>query len=116
MWIIAKSGFVDVVRSPNGEGELLVRSQERGDLEHFVAMLNEDGGRQHAVKDCADGDYRFMVSADQQAVAQVVTRLLMKIDYTKFKHSVFYDFGQDPHCILSFSPAGVQLSKLQRDQ
>ena len=117
MWIFSKTGFVDIVRNPSQTEQLLVRSQDRPDVENVVAILNEIDDRQYKIQDSPDGDYRFMVSADEQSVAQVVARLLTDIDYAKFKkQSVFFDFGQDPNCILSFTPAGVQLSKLQRDQ
>ncbi len=116
MWIFTRHGFVDLVQDPRPEqaDKLLVRTQLQEDMNAFVRLLDEASGSAHTIGPAFDGDYRFVTSAAKDVVAQVVARLVVGIDYRKFKQAVHFDLGRDNTYVVMLGPNDLQVAKLLR--
>lgn len=95
MWIFSKQGFVSVVKHRHLPGMLLVRGRARDDLENFVRLLEEIGGKTHSIQETPQADYRFRVVACKRTVAKVLARIATDIDYPNFKDEVHGDPARD---------------------
>lgn len=115
MWLFTKHGHLSLVNNLFEVDHLIVRSQLREDLDKFVAVLDEIGGRRHAVQDDVEDGYHFLVSARKTVVAQAVAQLIAGIDYGRFVQSFHFDFGKDPGFLLWMNRNGVQLARVKPD-
>jgi hypothetical protein len=95
MWIFSKRGFVSIVQHRQLPGKLLVRARTKADLENFVRLLDEIGGRKHPVQETPDADYGYRTVACKRVVANAVSRITTEIDYTNFKNGVHGDPARD---------------------
>ena len=115
MWLLTKTGFVNLVQHPQqADGDkLLVQARCREEIDAFVALLDQAAGEAHEVQHVSDASYPFTVVARKDVVAQVVARLVTEIDYTEFVRTVHFDFGADPAFLLWVSPGGLQVGRVK---
>jgi hypothetical protein len=113
MWLFTKDGHLSLARHPAQPDCLVVYAQLREDMDKFVVLLDEIGGRRHPVQEAAEEGYRFMVTAKRAVVAQAVARTIGEIDYQKFTHSVHFDFGKEPGFLLWTNPTGLQVARVR---
>jgi hypothetical protein len=83
MWLSTNQGFLSIVANPAGPEWLLVRARRKGDIESLFpdAEVKRTPGR----------DYLYRASIERGALAVVVARALLNIDYGNFKNSVHDD-------------------------
>jgi hypothetical protein len=80
MWIIAKDGFLSVVRDRNSAKRLLVQTRRREDLTSLFPEAD--------VIESRDGDYPFRASLPEEEVAKTIAARLGAIDYGNFKDAI----------------------------
>jgi len=114
MWLFTRHGFVDLVQHPHPDhaDKLLIRTQVEADMAEFVRLLDQASGSAHTIEPTFDGDYRFVTNAAKDVVAQVVARLVVEIDYPKFKQAVHFDLGRDNTFVVMLGPNDLQVAKL----
>ena len=95
MWIFSKLGFVSIVQHRHLPGMLLVRARARDDIDNFVRLLDEIGGKKHPVEETPNADYRFRTVVCNRLVAKVVGRIAAGISYPNFKDEIHGDPSRD---------------------
>jgi len=115
MWLFTKHGHLSLANNPFEVDHLIVRSQLREDLDKFLALLDEIGGRRHVVQEDVEDGYRFLVNARKTVVAQAVAHMVSGIDYGRFVQSFHFDFGKEPGFLLWMNPNGLQLARVKPD-
>lgn len=80
MWIFTKKAFVSIVEDHFDPNVLLVRARLEGDLERFWPDAE--------VEVTPDHDYRYRARLGRQAVAAVIAREVLDIDYPNYKASL----------------------------
>ncbi len=114
MWIFNKQGHFAIGQDAFDHSKLLVHTQLREELEAVVAMLDQvAGGQRHEIEERIEGDYRFVVTARREVVAEAVARLVAAIDYTKHTNSFHVDFGAKPGFILWLNRTGLQVATVR---
>jgi len=82
MWIFARNGFASVVKHRDKPDTVLVRCRCKEDAEFFADCLNVEWFTDE------QADYRYRMEAPQAAVADVLAKLALDIDYDNFKDSL----------------------------
>lgn len=80
MWVFTQKGFFSIVRDYNNEGNLLVRSRVRGDIEKLWPTAD--------VERTPSNDYMYRVSLPMPEVARVIANVMSLIEYTNYKASI----------------------------
>lgn len=81
MWIFTKTGFVSAVQHATAPGMILVRARVRGDIDAFLAPVEE----RVAVQETPTADYRFRTAVTRADFETAVAAAARAIDYTNFK-------------------------------
>jgi hypothetical protein len=113
MWIFSKSGHLNLGQQGTDPGLLVVQSRTREDIDRFVALLDEVGGRKHEIHAVVQGGYRFEVVARKTVAAEAVARLVSGIDYSSLMRSMSFDFGAEPGYLLWMRPDGLQVMRVK---
>jgi len=114
MWLFTKSGHLNVGQHASDHDLLVIQAQQQDEIDSFIAVLDEVGGRKHGVQPPIDGDYQFAVVAQRAAVAKAVGTMILAIDYDKLTQSSFHvDLGAKPGCLLWLTRDGVQVSTVR---
>ena len=115
MWIFGKQGHFAIGQDAFDHSKLLVHTQLREELEAVVAVLDQvAGGERHEIEERVEGDYRFVVTARREVVAEAVARMVAAIDYTKHTDSFHVDFGAQPGFILWLNRKGLQVATVRQ--
>jgi hypothetical protein len=114
VWIFSRNGFISLAQHPLEAGKLLVQTQTREEMERVVRLLGE-GGEPHEIERVMDGFCRFATVTTKDVAARMIARLVADIDYSRFTHSVNFDFGADPQYILLMTPVGLQVARVSPD-
>ena len=83
MWLFASNGFLSVVADPNKQDTLIVRSREKGVIEHFFPKAE--------VVKRPERDYLYRAFLPRELVAKVVAEYVLSIEYTNYKNSIPLD-------------------------
>ena len=113
MWIFTKQGHCAIGQDAFDHSQLLIHTQLREELEAVVAVLDQVGGQRHEIEERVDGDYRFVVTARREVVAEAVARMVAAIDYDKHVHSLHIDHGSQPGYFLWLNRAGLQVATVR---
>ncbi len=113
MWLFTKHGFVDVVQHPAQSDRLLLRTQLREHADSLVRLLDQIDEAKHDVQEISETDYRFMVIAARDTVAQAVSTLIGEIDYSRFKRSVNFDLGKGGTHVVWLTPTDLQVATIK---
>ena len=113
MWIFGKHGHLSIGQYPFDHELLVVHAQLREEVDSFVALLDEIGGRKHEVQETTEDDYKFLVMAKRAVVAEAGARTVAAIDYGKFLHSVHFDFGKQPGFLVWMNRTGLQVATVR---
>ena len=114
MWIFTKQGHVSIGQDAFDHSKLLLHTQLREELEAVVAVLDKvAGGQRHTLEERIEGDYRFVVTARREVVAEAVAMMVTTIDYTKHTDSFHIDFGAKPGFILWVNKTGLQVATVR---
>ena len=114
MWIFTKQGHVSIGQHAFDHEQLVLHAQVREDIESVVALLDDIGGQPHEVQETVEGDYRFLVMARREVVAEAVARMVSSIDYGKHVHSFHVDFGKQPGFLLWLNRTGLQVAAVRK--
>ena len=113
MWIFGKQGHFAIGQDAFDHSKLLVHTQLREELEAVVAVLNQvAGGQKHEIEERIEGDYRFVVTARREVVAEVVARLVAAVDYGKHVNSLHLDLAAQPY-FLFLNRTGLQIATVR---
>ena len=66
-----------------------------------------------AIEERVEGDYRFVVTARREVVAEAVAMMVAAVDYTKHTDSLHIDFGAKPGFILWVNKTGLQVATVR---
>ena len=114
MWIFSKQGHFAIGQDAFDHSKLLVHTQLREELEAVIAMLDKAaGGERHQIEERVEGDYRFVVTARREVVAEVVARIVAGIDYTKHTNSFHVDFGAKSGYFVWLNRTGLQVATVR---
>ena len=114
MWIFTKQAHVSIGQDAFDHSKLLLHTQLREELEAVVAVLDKvAGGQRHTLEERIEGDYRFVVTARREVVAEAVAMMVTTIDYTKHVHSLHIDHGLQPGYFLWLNRTGLQVATLR---
>ena len=80
MWVCLSSAFFSIVHKNCGPDEVLVRARRPGDIERVFPGAT--------VKESTNTDYRYRAVLSRQAVAEVMSHEIMRLNYDNFKNSV----------------------------
>jgi hypothetical protein len=81
MWVFTKHGFVSIVQHRDISECLIVRARDPRPLEELWPN--------HEIITLEDADYRFRILAQRESVLDVVSDLVLSIDYDNFKNECF---------------------------
>ena len=81
MWIFTTNGFISIVEHRDEPDRLLVRARTPRPLEELWPN--------HEIITLEDADYRFRILAQRESVLDVVSDLVLSIDYDNFKNECF---------------------------
>jgi hypothetical protein len=85
MWIFTKDGFFSVVKDNYcGEGELMVRSRVKKDLERFLVKT----GLSSNIITLAEADYRYRIKVKKEAWSKYCAQEADGIDYSNVKGTI----------------------------
>jgi hypothetical protein len=110
MWLFTEHGHLSIGQHSSEPDYLVVHSRMRGEMDKFVALLDEAAGKRHEVQETVEGGYRFLVMARRPVVAEAVAKMIAAIDYGKVMHSVSFDFGEQPGFLLLVGKNGLQVA------
>ncbi len=113
MWLFTKQGHFAISQDAFDHTRLLVHSQLREELDSVVAVLDQVGGQLHEIEERVEGDYRFVVMARREVIAEAVARMIAAIDYTKHTNSLHIDFGAKPGFVLFVNRTGLQVATVR---
>ena len=92
MWIFTPFGFFSVVhKTHDAPDRLTIRGRVRGDLENLVSHLPSAS----VIREDANADYRFRITAEKDDLAYLMARLIGDLDYDNFKNEVAKQQGHE---------------------
>ena len=85
MWIMhPEFGFLSIVKKPEDQDTLTVRSRSRAHLEAFLDSAGNTPGP-NDIQENAGTDYAFRAVLPQELVANMLEEHVLGIDYSNFK-------------------------------
>jgi hypothetical protein len=111
MWIFSRNGFISLAMHPQEADKLVVQTQTSEEMDRIVLLLDELGSK-HEIERVMDGFCRFATVAHKDVAAQLIARLVVGIDYSRFTQAVNFDFGTDPQFLLWMNTNGLQVARV----
>ena len=92
MWLFTLIGFFSIVQKKHDQpDQVTIRSRVRKDLEDLVSYLPTAS----AIRETAQADYRFRITASKDDLARATATLVRDIDYDNFKDEVARQQGYE---------------------
>lgn len=83
MWLYTKLGFYSVVLK-RGDARLSIRSYVKQDLVNLIHHFE----LQTEIWHTPDADYNYRIKLEKEEFAQILTELILQIDYSNFKAEI----------------------------
>ena len=83
MWIFTTTGYFSVVEHYDDPNTLLIRSRVGEDLERLRARFPLVSEMEHT----PDADYSYRATVKRSDFANMISRLVLEIDYPNFKNA-----------------------------
>lgn len=85
MWLFTVDGFYSAVKDAYcQEGEIVVRSRQREDLQRFLKRVGLKG----KILEFPEADYLYRVTVPHTAWTDYVTRMATELNYPNFKRTI----------------------------